>query len=88
MTRKPPRDGMSEKQIEKAVNKAAAEFEMACVGGKVVNIRKLQNLIEDWFVIHETALTASTILKYRNCCDRILSKTRSYPHRQNKNERY
>lgn len=74
MTWKPPREGMSDEQIQKAVNKAAAEFEMACAGGKVVNIRKLQNLIEDWFAIHEKALTASTIRKYRDCCPRIYQK--------------
>ena len=66
-----PKEGMTPKQIEKALNKAAAEFEAACMGGKVVNIRKLQNFIEDWFTIHETALTASTIKKYRDCCKRI-----------------
>lgn len=66
-----PKEGMTPKQIEKAVNKAAAEFEAACMGGKVVNICKLQAFIEDWFTIHETALTASTIKKYRDCCKRI-----------------
>ncbi len=66
-----PKDGMTNKQIEKAVNKAAAEFEAACMGGKVVNARKLQVLIEDWFTIHETAVSPSTIKKYRDCCKRI-----------------
>ena len=66
-----PKEGMTPKQIEKALSKAAAEFEAACMGGKVVNIRKLQPFIEDWFAIHETALTASTIKKYRDCCKRI-----------------
>ena len=66
-----PKEGMTPKQIEKALNKAATEFEAACMGGKVVNIRKLQPFIEDWFAIHETALTASTIKKYRDCCKRI-----------------
>ena len=68
---KPPKEGMTQKQIDKAVNKAAAEFEAACIGGKVVNARKLQVLIEDWFTIHETAVAASTIKKYRDCCKRI-----------------
>ena len=66
-----PKEGMTPKQIEKALNKAAAEFEAACMGGKVVNARKLQVLIEDWFTIHETAVAASTIKKYRDCCKRI-----------------
>lgn len=73
-TWRPPREGMTEKQIEKALNKAVVEFEAACKGGKVVNIRKLQNFIEDWFTIHETALTTSTIKKYRDCCSRIYPK--------------
>ena len=68
---KPPKEGMTEKQIKKAIKKAADEFEIACMGGKVVNARKLQLFIEDWFMIHETALTASTIKKYRDCCKRI-----------------
>ena len=45
-TWKPPREGMTDKQIENALNKAKSEFEMACAGGKVVNNHKLQNLIE------------------------------------------
>ena len=66
-----PKEGQTEKQIEKAVNKAAAEFELACMGGKVVNICKLQPFIEYWFEIHENALTTSTIEKYRKCSNRI-----------------
>ena len=74
MTWKPPRDGMTDKQIERALNKAAADFEAACAGGRIVNPRKLQAFIEDWFTIHETALTASTIKKYRTLCPRIFER--------------
>lgn len=74
MTWRPPKPDMTPKQIERALNKAAAEFEAACYGGKIVNVIKLQSLIEDWFKVHESALTASTIEKYRYCCPRIFEQ--------------
>lgn len=74
MTWKPPRDNMTDKQTERALNKAAADFEAACAGGRIVNARKLQAFIEDWFTVHETALTASTIKKYRTLCPRIFER--------------
>lgn len=74
MTWKPPREGMTEKQIEKALQKAAFEFEQKCAGGQVVNISKLENVIENWFVTHENALKPATLKKYRDCCPRIFSQ--------------
>lgn len=74
MTWKPPRESMTEKQIEKAVSKAACEFEKQCAAGQVVNVSKLQNFIEDWFVTHENALKPAMLKKYRDCCPRIFSK--------------
>ena len=49
MTWKPPREGMTAKQIEKAVQKAAFEFEQKCSGGQVVNAEKFQTFCETWF---------------------------------------
>lgn len=74
MTWKPPRENMTEIQIKRALNKAAAEFEAACSSGKIVNVRKLQPFIEDWFTVHKTALTVTTIEKYRALCPRIFSQ--------------
>ena len=74
MTWKPPKAGMSEKQIQKALAKAAADFEQACAGGQVVNCTKLGNFIETWFNVHETALKPATIKKYRDLTPRIVLK--------------
>lgn len=74
MTWKPPKENMTEKQLARALNKAATEFEAACNNGKIVNVRKLQAFIEDWFTVHETALTISTLKKYRALCPRIYSQ--------------
>lgn len=74
MTWRPPREGMTDKQIERALNKAAADFETQCKGGRVVNVAKLQNFIEQWFTVHQKSLKASTIKKYRDCCPRIYAQ--------------
>lgn len=73
-TWKPPREGMTDRQIERALNKAAAEFEMKCAGGQIVNIVKLQSFIETWFDVHENTLKPSTLKKYRDLCPRIFSQ--------------
>lgn len=74
MTWKPPREGMSDKQIEKALQKTAVEFEQKCAGGQIVNTVKLQNFIERWFEVHEGALKPATLKKYRDLCPRIFSQ--------------
>lgn len=74
MTWKPPRENMTEKQLQRALNKAAAEFEQQCAGGQIVNAVKLQNFIETWFEVHESALKPSTLKKYRDMCPRIFSQ--------------
>lgn len=74
MTWKPPREGMTDKQIEKALRKAAADFEQKCAGGQIVNTVKLQNFIEKWFEVHEGALKPATLKKYRDLCPRIFSQ--------------
>ena len=74
MTWKPPRSDMSEKQLQRALNKAAAEFELKCYGGQIVNAVKLQSFIENWFEVHENALKPATLKKYRDLCPRIYSQ--------------
>jgi integrase len=56
------------------LNKAATEFETACIGGKIVNATKLEAFIEKWFKVHESALKPATLKKYRDCCPRIFSQ--------------
>ncbi len=49
MTWKPPKPNMTEKQIEKALSKAAFEFEEKCRSGQTVNAEKFENFCETWF---------------------------------------
>lgn len=49
MTWKPPHDNMNEKQIERAVQKAAFEFEQQCRSGQHVNAQKFETFCEFWF---------------------------------------
>ena len=49
ITWKPPRENMTEKQIEKALNKAAFEFEESCRSGQTVNAEKFEVFCEKWF---------------------------------------
>ena len=42
MTWKPPRENMTPKQIERALQKAAFEFDEKCRSGKVVNAEKFE----------------------------------------------
>ncbi|MBR0529382.1 MAG: site-specific integrase [Ruminococcus sp.] len=74
MTWRPPKEGMTEKQLQRALNKAAAEFEQKCAGGQIVNAVKLQSFIESWFEVHEGALKPATLKKYRDLCPRIFSQ--------------
>ena len=61
MTWKPPRENMTEKQIEKALNKAVFEFEERCRTGQVVNSQKFETFCEEWFEVY-----ASRTLKPSN----------------------
>lgn len=49
MTWKPPRDNMTEKQLQKALQKAAFDFEQQCRSGQTVNTIKFQAFCEQWF---------------------------------------
>lgn len=74
MTWRPPKANMTEKQLQRALNKAALEFEQKCAGGQIVNAVKLENFIEEWFKVHENALKPATLKKYRDLCPRIYSQ--------------
>lgn len=49
MTWKPPRENMTEKQLQRALNKAAFEFEERCRSGQIVNAEKFETFCETWF---------------------------------------
>ncbi len=76
MTWHPPKPNMSEKAIEKALNKAAVEFEQKCAGGQtVVNSDKFENFCEEWFNVYaERTLKQSTILLYKQLRTRVYSQ--------------
>ena len=72
MTWKPPREGMTEKQIEKALNKAAFEFEEKCRSGQTVNAEKFENFCETWFENYaKRTLKQSGIDRCRQYCPRV-----------------
>ena len=72
MTWKPPRAGMTEKQIEKALNKAAFEFEEKCRSGQTVNAEKFENFCETWFENYaKRTLKQSGIDRCRQYCPRV-----------------
>ena len=75
MTWHPPKDNMSEKALQKALNKAVAEFEAKCIGGQIVNAQKFENFCEDWFKVYaERKLKPSTFLLYENFKSRVYSQ--------------
>ena len=49
MTWKPPKDNMTEKQLDKALKAAAYEFEKQCQSGQIVNAVKFETFCETWF---------------------------------------
>lgn len=72
MTWKPPRAGMNEKQIEKALQKAAFEFEEKCRSGQTVNAEKFENFCETWFTNYaQRTLKQSGIDRCRQYCPRV-----------------
>lgn len=75
MTWKPPRDNMTEKQIEKAVQKAAFEFEQKCSGGQVVCAEKFETFCETWFEEYASrTLKPSGIERARAYTPRVYEK--------------
>lgn len=75
MTWKPPRAGMTEKQIQKELNKVAAEFEEQCSRGQVVNSEKFETFCEAWFEVYaERKLKKSNIELCREYTKRVYEK--------------
>lgn len=75
MTWRPPREGMTEKQLQKALNKAAFEFEEKCRSGQTVNAEKFQTFCETWFENYaQRALKQSGIDRCRRYTPRVYEK--------------
>lgn len=75
MTWKPPRDGMTDKQLERALNKAAFEFEEACRSGQTVNAEKFETFCETWFTNYaERTMKRTGVERCRAYTPRIYEK--------------
>lgn len=75
MTWKPPRESMTEKQLQKALNKAAFEFEEKCRSGQTVNAEKFQTFCETWFENYaQRALKQSGIDRCRQHTARVYER--------------
>lgn len=67
-----PEPGMTERQIEKALNKAAVKFEEECIHGHVTSAIKFEEFTEQWFKEYaEIKLKPKTIEGYRYMSKRI-----------------
>lgn len=75
MTWRPPKEGMTEKQLQRALNKAAFEFEDQCRWGQTVNAEKFENFCETWFENYaQRTLKQSGIERCRQYCPRVYEK--------------
>ena len=67
-----PQDGMSEKQIEKEVNRQAVLFEEQCKQGQSVRAEKFETFAREWFKDYaELKLKRKTISNYHGMEKRI-----------------
>lgn len=79
MTWKPPRENMTPKQIERALQKAAFEFDEKCRSGKVVNAEKFETFCETWFEEYAArTLKPSGIERARAYTPRVYEKLGHY----------
>lgn len=79
MTWKPPKENMNEQQIQKALNKAAFEFENQCRSGTTVNTMKLETFIEIWFENYANrTMKQSGVERCRGYCPRVLERLGHY----------
>ena len=79
MTWKPTHDNMNEKQIERAVQKAAFEFEQQCRTGQTVNTQKFETFCEYWFENYaQRTLKQSGIDRCRGYMPRVVEKLGHY----------
>jgi integrase len=75
ITWKPPKPNMTEKQIEKAVNKAAFEFEEKARSGQTVNAEKFEKFCETWFEVYaERTMKPSGVERCRAYTPRTYEK--------------
>ena len=66
-----PAPNMTEKQIQKELNKKAVEFEQACQGKQVVNTIKFETFCEQWFEEYANIkLKERTLERYRQLRER------------------
>lgn len=66
-----PAPNMTEKQIQKELNKKAVEFEQACQGKQVVNTVKFETFCEQWFEEYANIkLKERTLERYRQLRER------------------
>lgn len=67
-----PKAGMSERQIQKELNRAAVEFEDACQGKQVVSTIKFETFADQWFEEYANVrLKEKTLEAYRVMKDRV-----------------
>lgn len=67
-----PREGMSEKQIEKEVNRQAVLFEESCKKGQMVTAAKFEAFAREWFRdCAELKLKRLTLCSYHNMEKRV-----------------
>ena len=67
-----PREGMSEKQIEKEVNRQAVLFEESCKKGQTVTAAKFETFAREWFKDYaEIKLKRLTLCGYHNMEKRV-----------------
>ena len=67
-----PREGMSEKQIEKEVNRQAVLFEESCKKGQTVTAAKFETFAREWFKDYaEIKLKRLTLCSYHNMEKRV-----------------
>lgn len=75
MTWKPSKPNMTEKQLEKALNKAAFEFEEKCRSGQTVNAEKFETFCETWFEVYASrTLKLSGVERCRAYTPRVYEK--------------
>lgn len=75
MTWKPPKPNMTEKQLEKALSKAAFEFEEKCRSGQTVNAEKFETFCETWFEVYASrTLKLSGVERCRAYTPRVYEK--------------
>jgi hypothetical protein len=70
-----PEDGMTERQIEKDVNRQAILFEQECLKGNVTATVKFQDFAERWFKeVGERTPKGNTIYHFHNVAPKVYTE--------------